>query len=282
MPFDVENAGLSELEAEFQRLAEGRGAVFAEFTSARNALEAQLAEYQEIYGRIEVINAIATQLLGAEPVTDGSPGDDPFSVDILDRLDEVFVIGGALGGLGSLASLAHKIRNANKLRSAATVANNAAQSAARAAVVTWPKLRFLGGLAGLGVSALGIALMVRDHQERVTFYRTNIPIYEEWAADLRAKAASFDESRIELNEDLDDLQERLGYASRDEMKNELRRSVGDVAEYRSQWIALTKMLCSNKVSLEEATTYTGFPLSLVERRAQEIAADPTICPSVAA
>ena len=80
---------------------------------------------------------------------------------------------------------------------------------------------------------------------------------------------------------LDDLQERLGYASRAEMKNELRRSVGDVAEYRSQWIALTKMLCNN-ISLDDATTYTGFPRPLVERRAQEIAADSTICPSVAA
>ena len=39
MPFDVDNAGLTALEAEFQRLAEGRAGVFAEFTSARNALE---------------------------------------------------------------------------------------------------------------------------------------------------------------------------------------------------------------------------------------------------
>ena len=281
MPFDVENAGLAELEAEFQRLAEGRGAVFAEFTQARNALEVQLAEYQEIYGRIEVIDAIASELLGGEPVTDGSPGDDPFSVDFLDRIDDVFAVTGALGGLGSLASLAVKVRKANKIRSAATAANNAAQGTAQAAVVTWPKLRLLGGLAGLGVSALGIALMVRDHQERVTFYKTNIPIYEDWAADLRDKADSFNQSRMELDEDLDDLQAQLRYATRDEMKNELRRTVGDVAEYRSQWTALTKMLCNN-VSLDDATSYTGFPRSLVERRAQEIVADPTICPSVAA
>lgn len=276
MPFDVDNAGLRELEAEFQRLAESRGDTFAEYTSARNALETQLAEYQDIYGKIEVIDAIANDLLGADPVTDGSPGDDPFGVDTLDRIDDVLAVGGGLAGLASLASLAYKIRTASRLGTAAGAANNAAQGAAQAAALTWPKLRLLGGLAGLAVSALGIALMVRDHQERVTFYRTNIPIYEAWAADLKEKTDSLNNSRIELDDDLTDLQTQLGYASRAEMKNELRRSVGDVAEYRAQWNSLTKMLC-NGISTTDAETYTGFPTELVNRRAQELAADPSIC-----
>lgn len=274
MPFDVEAADLGQLEKEFQRLADSRGTKFASFTAARSALETQLTEYQEIYGKIEVINAISTELLGDDPVTDGSPGDDPFGVDFLDRVDDVFAIGGGVAGFASLLSLGYKIRQAN-LAGAGALADNAADVAA----ITWPKLRLFGGVLGLGISALGIALMVRDHQERMSFYKENIPIYEAWAADLAAKTTSFDDSRTKLNEDLDDLQTKLGYASREEMKNELKRTVGDVAEYRSQWIALTKMLC-NSVSIADAISYTGFPSALVNRRAQEIAQDSSICSTV--
>jgi len=278
MPFDVNAAGLTELEAEFARLAEGRHEKFTAFRNARAALEDTLTEYQDIYGKIEVIDAITGQLLGTNPVTDGSPGDDPLQTDLLDTLDDWFAYAGGLSGLYTVFKLARDVRAAHNLQGAAMVANGA-EGAVQGAVVSWPKLRLAGGLVGLGISALGFALMARDRQERITFYQTNIPVYEAWAADLQAQVDGFNMSKDKLNDDLDDLQTKLGYESRAEMANELRRTVGDVSEYRAQWTALTKMLCGG-VSLADAKNYTGFPEALVDRRAQEIAADSSICTGI--
>ncbi len=283
MAFDVENASLGELEAEFNRLADGRTDHFDAFKDARAALEAKLTEFQEIYGKVEVIDAITKDLLGDEPVTDGSPGNNPYSSDALDALDDTLAIGGAIGGVGSLLKLGWDIRRANStargLNTGAQAADNAADAVARG-VVRWPKVKLLGGLAGVAASGLGVALILRDRRERETFYRTNIPVYEEWAADLQKQVDNFNDSTEKLEADLTDLQESLGYASRAEMKRELGRAMGDVSEFRAQYKSMTKMLCSG-ISVTDVTNYTSFPTVFVQRRLDEIVADSSICTAVA-
>lgn len=140
MNFDVESASLKALEAEFARLANGRTVVFEAFKSARSNLDDKITEFSMIYGKIEVIEAIATELVGnpeddpdADPEPDGSPGDSPYSSDVFDLVDGLTTIGGAAGSVGSFALLGYSINRVNKLKKAAAAAQTAATATGEAA-----------------------------------------------------------------------------------------------------------------------------------------------------
>lgn len=271
MSFDVQNASLAELEQEYARLAEGEPAKIAEHTAAVNAYETSKTRFDDIFGKIEVLEEMATLLLA------GSPGASPYDQDALDVVDSVLTIGGGVTALGGLIQSVYQYRKASQAASALRSADTGADVARAAKVAKFSKLGAASTIGGAALAGFGIYMHLREQATIIAYYKSNIPLFETWYSEADAAIGKLDSNRENLEAELLNLQEKLGYDSYDQMKAELTREIGRIAEYEAMYEAATKMICGGKLTADEIEAYSGLPRDLINRRVTEIQQNPDIC-----
>ena len=234
----------------------------------RDAYQTWAKRLDTVFGKVDAVDETVAVILGREPGSEYEPFE-------LVSLPSTAVMLGALFGV---AQSGYSIYQARK----AYVAAKTAETVVRADL-RWAK--FKGGMATVGLLLSGY-VAYRTIADRTSFLIETLPELDAWyktgQTQITTMKATTEDTFIKGIRDVavilgvDHPDNNVMYAN---VIAALNAAMTDAAEIEAQYKVATRMLCAipgrtpETYTVADTATATGLPLTTVQNRAQEIAAD---------
>ena len=265
---------LGAMEAKFSEYKEKAPTLQALHTAWLDTYKTWDKRVDMVFGKVDQIETSVAAMLGAEPGSNY----EPFEILSLPTGAQGIA---AMIGIGQSAYGLHKARQAHNAAKAATD-SMAAKS------LKWSRLSVFAAGAGLLFSGY---VAFRTVSDRTRFLIDSLPELAEWFSNGGEQIAAMKAvTENELIQSIRDIAVILGVDDPDNnvmyhnVVARLNAAMTDAAEVEAQYKVATRMLCPipgrapESYSVTDTATATGLPQTVVQTRADEIAADAaTIC-----
>lgn len=209
---------------------------------------------------------------------------DGAAADWAEGISKVMLYGGAGASVLGVGAAVYEARYAGKVLQAAKGGSfGPANSAEKIGKAKWARRFKWAGVVGATLSvtsaAVGIYTTIENEKQRLQFLQDAVESYQTWYASTRTSIDSLKESADEMEAQIQDLMDLLGYSTPESLETFLGGAVQTAGEVQASLRAATRMLCAG-LEPEDVVSYTGLPAATISRRAQLIANDrPTYCPT---